>query len=111
MLCCWFCLEREMTEVQQLRHAKVALETELLGCRDTIKFLQAANNFLINTIVDSPQPGKEQNLYFQLQSCHRELENFKNMLATLHEHNDLAPHEKCLCNYCTALNEIERLRK
>ena len=58
---CPKCIELGMTEVQQLRKR--------------IVFLEAA--------LDSPQPGKEQNLYFQLQDAKEELANLKEVFARL----------------------------
>jgi len=79
---CPKCIELGLTEVQQLREEN--------------KFLKAA--------LDSPQPGKEQNLYFQLQDAKKKLANWA-------EHQDLAPHKGCQCDYCVTLEELANLKE
>ena len=50
--------------------------------------LNTENKF-IHAAIESPQPGKEQNLYFQLQSAKKELTNLKEAFARLREDRDM----------------------
>jgi len=83
-LLCPKCIEPELTEVQLLREEN--------------DFLKAA--------LASPQPGKEQNLYFQLQACREELTNVKEAFARLREDRDMHS-EMRQTNHKLALEQFE----
>jgi len=76
---CPKCIELGLTEIQRLRNEVLDLKTELAGCQKTISFLQAA--------LASPQPGNEQNLYFQNQELKLRAETAERDWLQAHNEN------------------------